>query len=150
MFTCPHCKEQGIGFWSKLWSGSDTPSTCSHCGQLSYVHSKYRFGMQTAWPTVVKLAGITASLYLLFLTNSVYVLILIPVIWGICSFWELASLPMLPITASESRNRKTYGNNISVVVDHHCANALWHEQPITKFPFWRLKKQTPCAPCPRG
>ena len=94
MFTCPTCNDKGIGIWSKICSGSNSPSQCKLCGELSYVHSKYRFGFQSGWPTLLKLLGAGLSVFLLFQTNSLFSLILFPFIWLACSFWELSSLPM--------------------------------------------------------
>ncbi|WP_416308095.1 hypothetical protein [Neptunicella sp. SCSIO 80796] len=110
MFTCPSCGKKGVGFWSKLWSGSDTPSKCKFCGALSCVHSKYRFGWQNAWPTVVKLVGAGLCFYLFNLFNNPYYLLLFPVIWLVCSVWELATLPMTLITEQQSLEVKKYGN----------------------------------------
>jgi len=86
MFKCPHCSRNGIGFWSKIWSGSDTPSKCKFCGEISYVHSKYRFGLQSAWPTVFQLTGYGLSVYLFYIFNKLEYLLLIPMFWLIGSF----------------------------------------------------------------
>ncbi len=110
MFDCPHCHEKGITLWEKMWSGSDTPAACSNCNQLSYAHSKYRFGMRSAWPTLVTWFGAAISIYVLYITNIVDVLLLIPVIWVICYIWEVVSLPLTPITKSESTQLRQYGN----------------------------------------
>ena len=110
MFTCSICNEKGIGFWSKIWSGSNSPSQCKLCGKLSYVHSKYRFGFQSAWPTAFKLLGAGLSIFLLLQTNSLFSLILFPFIWIACSFWELSSLPMYPITEDHVAVAKKSGN----------------------------------------
>jgi hypothetical protein len=110
LFTCPSCNEKGIGFWSKLWSGSSSPSECKSCGKLSYVHSKYRFGFQSGWPTLFKFLGAGLSLFLLFQTNSVFSLLLFPVIWLACSFWELSSLPMESISQEHIVVAKKSGN----------------------------------------
>lgn|GEM_PF-2492501 len=116
MFNCPYCNCKGIGFWSKIWSGSDTPSKCRLCGNLSYVHSKYRFGFQTAWPTVFKIAGYAASIYIFYISNVFEYLLLIPLFWGIGSLWELASLPMSKITSEESQERRKFGNTFILLV----------------------------------
>jgi hypothetical protein len=110
LFTCPNCTEKGIGFWSKLWSGSNSPSECKSCGKLSYVHSKYRFGFQSGWPTLFKFLGAGLSLFLLFQTNNVFSLFLFPLIWLACSYWELSSLPMRPISETHVAVAKKSGN----------------------------------------
>jgi len=110
MFKCPTCGENGITFWAKLWCGSVSPAKCEHCKSLSYVHSKYRHGMQSAWPTVAKVFGLAASIGIFLLTNHVWTLFLFPVIWLACSAWEVAILPMSPMTETESKERKKYSN----------------------------------------
>lgn len=110
MFTCPNCTEKGIGFLSKLWSGSNSPSVCKSCGKLSYVHSKYRFGFQSGWPTLSKFLGAGLILFIFFQSNNVFILILFPFIWLACSYWELSSLPMRPISETQVAVAKTYGN----------------------------------------
>lgn len=110
MFICPNCNKKGIGFWSKLWSGSDTLSKCNFCGNLSYVHSKYRFGLQSGWPTLTKISGAFLSIYLFYITNNILYLSLLPLILLACSFWELASLPMSTTTEAQANQSKRYGN----------------------------------------
>ncbi|AOT08730.1 hypothetical protein [Pseudoalteromonas luteoviolacea] len=110
MFICPSCNKKGISFWSKLWSGSDSPSKCKQCGELSFVHSKYRFGFQSGWPTLGKILGAALSVFLLYQTNSIFSLFLFLVIWLACSFWELSSLPMRPITEKHAAATKKSSN----------------------------------------
>jgi hypothetical protein len=74
------------------------------------VHSKYRFGFQSAWPTAFKLLGAGLSIFLLLQTNSLFSLILFPFIWIACSFWELSSLPMYPIAEDHVAVAKKSGN----------------------------------------
>jgi|TARA_B110000211_G_scaffold228027_1_gene283626 hypothetical protein len=110
LFICPSCNKKGIGFWSKLLSASDSPSKCKVCGELSFVHSKYRFGFQSGWPTLGKILGAALSVFLLFQTNSILSLMLFPLVWLVCSFWELSSLPMRPITEEHVGVAKKSGN----------------------------------------
>lgn len=114
LFICPCCNKKGISFWSKFWSGSDAPSKCEVCGKLSFVHSKYRFGFQSGWPTLGKILGAALSLFLLFQTNSIFSLFIFPVIWLACSFWELSSLPMRPITEEHAAVAKKSSNIVIV------------------------------------
>jgi hypothetical protein len=74
------------------------------------VHSKYRFGFQSAWPTVFKLLGAGLSIFLLLQTNNIFSLIIFPFIWIACSFLELSSLPMYPITEDHVAVAKKSGN----------------------------------------
>ena len=39
MVACPHCFEDGIGFWAKLWSDSACPAICESCGNPSYLRT---------------------------------------------------------------------------------------------------------------
>ena len=110
MFQCAHCKSKGIGVWAKFWCGSDTPAKCGSCGKLSYVHSKYRFGLQSAWPFLVSWLLIALTVYVFFISNSIYVLLLIPLFWLGGRFVELAVLPMSPITEAQSTQSRRYGN----------------------------------------
>jgi hypothetical protein len=110
MFQCPHCKNNGIGIWAKFWCGSDTPAKCTSCGDLSYVHSKYRFGFQSAWPFLVSWLVIALTIYVFFISNNIYVLVAIPFIWLAGRFGELASLPLQPISAQESTASRKFGN----------------------------------------
>ncbi len=86
------------------------PAICSSCGKLSYVHSKYRFGFQSAWPFVVSWLAIALTIYVFFLSNNIYVLVAIPFIWLAGRFCELASLPMQPISAEASNASRKFGN----------------------------------------
>ena len=110
MFRCPSCSEKGIGYWAKLWCGSASPAECKQCGSLSYVHTKYRHGMQSAWPTVVKVLGLVIVFALVSVTNYIWLLLLMPVIWLVCSLWELAILPMCSISPTETKERKKFSN----------------------------------------
>lgn len=120
MFICPSCSKNGIGCWSKFWSGSDSPSKCRYCNELYYVHSKYRFGLQSGWPTLIKILGAILCIYLAFEINSLMYIALLPFIWIICSFWELALLPLMPISEAQAVERKKNGNwflfGIAVVI----------------------------------
>ena len=110
MFICPICNKKGIGYWSKLLSGSDSPSKCKLCSELSFVHSKYRFGFQSGWPTLFKILGTALSMFLLYQTNSIFSLVIFPFIWLACSFWELSSLPMCSISKEHVAAAKKSGN----------------------------------------
>ena len=110
MFQCPHCRNKGIGIWAKFWCGSDTPAECSSCGKMSYVHSKYRFGFQSAWPFLVSWLAIAVAVYIFFAGNNIYSLVAIPFIWLTGRFVELASLPMQTISAEESAASRKFGN----------------------------------------
>ena len=110
MFQCPHCQEKEIGIWAKFWCGSDTPAKCNSCGELSYVHSKYRFGFQSAWPFLVTWLAIALCIYLFFVSNNIYVLLGSPFLWLAGRFGELASLPMQPITEQHSAASRKFGN----------------------------------------
>ena len=74
------------------------------------MHSKYRFGFQSGWPTLGKILGAALSVFLLFQTNSILSLMLFPLVWLVCSFWELSSLPMRPITEEHVGVAKKSGN----------------------------------------
>ena len=74
------------------------------------MHSKYRFGFQSGWSTLGKILGAALSVFLLFQTNSLFSLFLFPLIWLACSFWELSSLPMRPITQDHVAVAKKSGN----------------------------------------
>ena len=110
MFQCPHCKNNGIGIWAKFWCGSDTPVKCNHCGKLSYVHSKYRFGFQSAWPLLISWLVIALVIYIFSISNNIYVLLAVPFVWLVGRFGELASLPMQPISVQESAANRKFGN----------------------------------------
>lgn len=110
MFQCPHCKNNEIGVWAKFWCGSDSPAKCGSCGKLSYVHSKYRFGFQSAWPFLVSWLVIALTVYVFFVSNNIYILVTIPFIWLAGRFGELASLPLQPIGAQESVASRKFGN----------------------------------------
>lgn len=86
------------------------PEKCSSCGKLSYVHSKYRFGFQSAWPFVVSWLAITLTIYVCFISINIYVLVAIPFIWLVGRFCELALLPMQPISAEVSNACRKFGN----------------------------------------
>ena len=116
MFECPNCKDKGIGIWSKIWSGSDSPSTCKICSRLSYVPVKYRLGSQPYWPFIVSWTTIGLTAYLFLLTGLLFFLILIPLIWIAGKFFELASLPMVPISEEESKASKKAGNWFLLVI----------------------------------
>ena len=110
MFQCPHCKNNGIGLWAKFWCGSDTPAKCSSCGELSFVHSKYRFGFQSAWSFIVSWLAIALCIYIFFVSNNLYVLLAVPLLWLAGRFGELASLPLQPITEQQSVVNRKFGN----------------------------------------
>jgi len=110
MFECPHCGEKGVSIWAKFWSGSPTPAKCVNCGNLSFVHSKYRLGFQSVWPALGKFVGVFLSIWLLYVTNSLWALLVLPVVWFSCSAWELATLPLTPITEERVAQGRKYGN----------------------------------------
>jgi hypothetical protein len=116
MSSCPHCMQNGITLWAKFWSGSASPAKCKVCGELSYVHSKYRHGFQSAWPTVVTWLVIACSILLLIKTNSLWWLVTIPFIWFAGNVWELAILPLEKITETEAKERKKFGNIFLVII----------------------------------
>jgi hypothetical protein len=116
MTSCPHCMKNGITLWAKFWSGSASPAKCKACGGLSYVHSKYRHGFQSAWPTVVTWLAIVFSIFLLFKTNSLWWLAILPFIWFAGNLWELAILPLDKITETEVEERKRFGNIFLVII----------------------------------
>lgn len=74
------------------------------------MHSKYRFGFQSGWPTFGKILGAALSIFLLYQTNSIFSLFIFPLVWLACSFWELSSLPMRPITEEHIAVAKKSGN----------------------------------------
>lgn len=110
MFQCPHCKEKGIGIWAKLWCGSDSPAKCSNCGELSFVHSKYRLGCQSAWPFLISWLAIAICIYIFFVSGTIYVLLATPFLWLVGRFMGLASLPMQPIAEQESVAKRQFAN----------------------------------------
>ena len=109
MFICPHCNGKGVSFWGKLWSDSGTPTKCRICDQLSYVHSKYRFGFQSGWPTLVFLVATGLALYLFVSKDIVPALLAIPIVWLITNVWEIATLPLAQISRSEASRRNKFG-----------------------------------------
>lgn len=110
MFQCSHCNNKGIGIWAKFWCGSDTPAKCNSCGELSYVHSKYRFGFQSAWPFLASWLAIALCIYIFFVSNNIYLLLAVPFLWLAGRLGELYSLPMQPITEQQSVASRKFGN----------------------------------------
>ena len=43
MYQCPHCQEETIGVWQKVWADRMLPTKCSGCSGRSYVPIKYGF-----------------------------------------------------------------------------------------------------------
>lgn len=52
MRTCPHCKEDTIGNWAKLWSVTVNPVQCPSCRQFSFLHAAHALKGLVFWIVV--------------------------------------------------------------------------------------------------
>lgn len=109
MLPCPTCELNGIGVFAKFWSGAGSPCHCALCGQLSFVHSKHRYGLQSGWPGALKLLVALVLICAYFLRPEPAFIWALGICWIGCSLWELYIAPMQLISAEDSTKSNAYG-----------------------------------------
>ncbi len=109
MLICPACNRRGIGLLDKFWSGSDTPCRCRHCGGLSYIHSKHRYGLQSGWPAAVNVLAVTALLLGYYYNPHPAFLGAAVFSWIACAVWEVCIAPLQQITEAEAAHSNRFG-----------------------------------------
>ena len=80
------------------------------------MHSRYRQGFQSAWPTLASWVLIGIVLFMSLKFDQMALLILAPIVWLACYIWELSTLPLQPITHEEAVVAKRYGNIFLIIV----------------------------------
>jgi hypothetical protein len=50
------------------------------------------------------------AIYVFFVSNNTYILVVVPFVWLAGRFGELASLPLQPISSEESTASRKFGN----------------------------------------
>lgn len=77
MYSCPHCKKDGIGTLQKLCSVSFAPAVCRLCGGRSYLHVSHGLYALTAW-IILTWVFIGVALYM---QMSIYLIGTIPALF---------------------------------------------------------------------
>ena len=121
MVACPHCGENGINLLSKAWSDSACPSTCSSCGQLSYLPSRYKHALSFTF-NLLGLVAAGLALYLLSWWPVVAFLALVVLGYTLTAL----SVSGVPITGKKAAENKRKGNIFTLaIVVVFIAASLW-------------------------
>ena len=111
MVECPHCHENGVGFFAKLWSDSACPATCRLCGKPSYLSTS----LANSAGFFLQALGLVAIIAAFLLWNW----------WPIISFgivvistYALIGLrvSLVPISKYQAYQNKKHGNIFLFIV----------------------------------